>query len=127
MLARAGELGAQTDPPATAPAPAPVTSITISAESLPGLCMGVTVLTSLGLARIGWGALTEAEGRQLSDAILKNIIAWNLIDNIADPRIAAGLDLGGAVLAIVVPRMVNELTRRAPAHVPEGIKQEAAP
>jgi hypothetical protein len=103
MLDRADEqLGEQPGAPA-----APQVVITV--EQLPGLCMAVAMLSSLGLHKIGYAALTKEEGDALTSAVLKNITAWDLlsVENISNPRVAAGLDLAGIIIAIVTPRLMQ--------------------
>ena len=68
MLARADETVAKDDPP---PAAAPAVPQGITVESFPGLCMGASMLGSLALHKIGYGALTPAEGDALTYSALK--------------------------------------------------------
>lgn len=114
MLDRASaELGGGGEGAAAAASPAP--SVTISAESFPGLCMGVSVLTSLSLVKIGFDGLSEKEAQLLTDALLKNAVAWDLTALIQNPRVAAGLDLGGAVVSILIPRIIADAKKRQAA------------
>lgn len=90
--------------------------LTITVANFPGLCMGASVLMSLGLARVGFGALTENEGAALAAALLKNVEAWGGADVLAkQPKIAAGFDLVGVLVAILAPRIIADLNRRPPS------------
>lgn len=115
MLARAGTVFANDNAPgAQAPAPA---APSISIEAFPGLCMGVTMLTSLSLHKIGYGSLTDDEGKALTAALLKNAMAWDLSTMLENPKAAAALDLGGCLIAILLPRIIAENQPKAAPHV----------
>jgi hypothetical protein len=98
-------------PAGEASPPAPP-AVTISAESFPGLCMGISVLTSLSLTKIGMDGLNEDEAALLTNALLRNAEAWDVARLVENPRVAAGLDLGGAFISIMVPRILADLKKR---------------
>lgn len=87
--------------------------IALTVENFPGICLGASMLCSLGLHKVGYGALTEKEGEALTAALLKNAEAWDLGNVIANPRAAAALDLLGVFVHIVTPRVLAD--RGAPA------------
>lgn len=82
----------------------------LMAVNFPGVCMGATVLMSLGMMKIGFGPLTEAEGKQLTDALLKMIDAYEI--SIGNKKVAATLDLAGVMTAILLPRIMADIERR---------------
>ncbi|HUZ71612.1 MAG TPA: hypothetical protein VMU87_01390 [Stellaceae bacterium] len=105
MLARADAMKAADAAAAAPPQPA---APAITVEQFPGLCMGASMLTSLALHKIGYDALTPHEGEALTAALLKNAEAWDLDQYLGNARVAAGLDLVGCFVAILMPRIIAD-------------------
>jgi hypothetical protein len=88
--------------------------VPITVENFPGLCMGASMLMSLSMHKIGFDALTESEGQALTGALLKNVQAWELDQYLENPRVAAGADLLGCLVAMLMPRIIADAKKRQP-------------
>ncbi len=124
MLARADSALAGDAAGPAAPSPPAPPAITV--EQFPGLCMGAAMLTSLSLHKIGFAPLTEDEGKALTAALLKNAEAWDLGTLLQNPKAAAALDLGGCLIAILMPRILADAKKREAARVNDNERQARA-
>ena len=95
-------------------------------DPLPGMCMGVSVFISLGLHKVGFDGLTEKEAEVLTASLLRTMQAFEI--RIADPRVAAVVDLGGCMVGILVPRIVADMaTRKKKSEMQEQVAERIEP
>lgn len=104
--AAASPIGHNGGPALDAKSPEPA----LTAVNFPGICMGASVLMSLGMSKIGFGPLTEKEGEALTNSLLNVVTAFEV--SIGDKRVAAVLDLSGTLTAILLPRIMDDIARR---------------
>ncbi len=121
MLGRAEEIGAAPKDDA-----APSAQLVIDAAAYPGLAMGITGIMTVGLVRLRMAALTDHEASALTAAILENLNAWDLSLFITDPRWRAGLNLGGALVGIMVPRIISDIRRMTASPTQHAAEERAA-
>ncbi|HEY3917730.1 MAG TPA: hypothetical protein VGL83_08045 [Stellaceae bacterium] len=92
---------------ATSSSAAPAAIAPLEAQSLPGVCMGVSGLCSLSLYKLRLRELDSHEAEALTNAMLRNLEAWDI--TIEDPKMAAAADLIGCASGIIMIRVVEKL------------------